>query len=107
MQQYCSACDAEVCHERICQEFNVRGETIHLDLPVARCLSCGTQELDGVDPAERAFAIYRAHHGLLTPERIREIRESLGLHLMGFAIVVDIPEDTLKLYEGGVANEPT
>lgn len=49
-----------------------------LELPVARCQTCGEIVLDD-DANRRISETFRAQLGLLTPARIRQSRERLGL----------------------------
>lgn len=104
VHEYCIACgqDGPLCRERQPTAFDVRGETLHIELPVKVCPSCGTTEVeDGFDPAEIAFAEYRRRKDLLTPERIRNIRKRYALSQKSFAALLGMSEATVNRYEGG------
>ena len=102
--EYCVICGDQrhVRHETRQTEFEVRGETLVLDLPVKVCGSCGTvEEEEGIDPAEIAFAQFRRCRGLLTPEEIRAIRKNYRLSQRSLAAVLGMSEATINRYEGG------
>lgn len=102
--EYCVVCGEErdVRHETQQTEFEVRGETLVLDLPVKVCQSCGTiEEEEGIDPAEIAFAEFRRRRGLLTPEEIRTVRKDYRLSQKSLAAVLGMSEATINRYEGG------
>ena len=106
---YCLTCDGErPCrHEQQQAEFDVRGETLVLDVPVRVCEACGTiEEEEGVDPAKIAFAEYRKRKGLLTPEQIWEIRERYKLSQRSLAALLGMSEATINRYEGGGLQDP-
>ena len=102
--EYCIACgqDGPLRRERKSAEFDVRGETLHIEYPVKACPSCGTTEVEqSVDPSEIAFAEYRKRKQLLTPERIKEIRERYLLSQKSFAALLGMSEATINRYDGG------
>ena len=102
--EYCVVCgqDGPLRHEQKATEFDVRGETLHFQVPVRVCPSCGTTEVEeGLDPAEMAFAEYRKRKGLLTPQQIREIRQRYRLSQKSFAALLGMSESTINRYEGG------
>lgn len=107
--EYCVVCGhGPLNHEQQSSEFDVRGETIRLDLPVTVCPACGTSEVeDDLDPAAMAFAEYRKRRGLLTPEQVREIRERYSLSQKSFAALLGMSEATINRYEGGGLQDDT
>jgi len=99
---YCLVCgDEHVRHENKQAEFDVRGETVQIDLPVKICPACGTVEQTDVDPAELAFAAYRRQRGLLTPMAIKEVRDRFKLSQKSLAALLGMSEATINRYEGG------
>ena len=100
--EYCVVCgDEQVRHDNRRMEFEVRGETMQLAVPVKVCSTCGTVEQKDVDPAEMAFTLYRKQKGLLTPEEIREIRKCYSLSQRSLAALLGMSEATINRYEGG------
>jgi len=64
--EYCVVCgqDGPLRHEQKATEFDVRGETLHFQVPVTVCPSCGTTEVeDGLDPAEMRRLLCRVARG--------------------------------------------
>lgn len=102
--EYCIDCgqDGPLRRERKSMEFDIRGETLHIEVPLIVCPSCGTTEVEeGVDPAEIAFAEYRKRKRLLTPKRVKEIRKGYSLSQKSFAALLGMSEATINRYEGG------
>ena len=82
----------------------VRGEDIVVEAKVAVCRECGADiAVDTLDDAtlRAAFGVYRARHGLLMPEHIREIRGKYGLGQKAFARLLGWGDVTLSRYETG------
>ena len=101
---YCVICgtDREFRYQRQPTEFDVRGETLVVDVPVKVCVTCKTIEAEeGVDPVEVAFSQYRERKGLLAPPEIRRIREQYRLSQRSFASLLGMSEATINRYEGG------
>jgi len=100
--EYCVVCGGEqVRHEDQRMDFDVRGETMQLDVPVKVCSTCGTVEQTDADPAEMAFAVYRKQKGLLTPDEIKDIRKRYSLSQKSLAALLGMSESTINRYEGG------
>ncbi len=100
--EYCVVCGGEqVRHENQRMDFDVRGETIQLDVPVKVCPTCGTVEQLDTDPAEMAFTRYRKQKGLLTPDEIKETRKRYSLSQKSLAALLGMSEATINRYEGG------
>jgi len=82
----------------------VRGEDVDVEARVAVCRQCGADiAVDTLDDAtlQAAFGVYRARHGLLMPEHIREIRGRYGLGQKAFARLLGWGDVTLARYETG------
>ena len=99
---YCVVCgDEQIRHESRQMEFDVRGETMQIDVPVKLCAACGAIEQTDVDPAELAFTRYRREKGLLTPEEIKDVRKRFRLSQKSLAALLGMSEATINRYEGG------
>ncbi len=70
------------------------------ELPVARCQNCGEIVLDD-DANRRISETFRAQLGLLTPARIRQSRERLGLTQQQLAKDLGVAEASLSRWETG------
>ncbi len=103
LAEYCFSCGEErIAHDVRRMEFDVRGETLPVEVPVKVCAACGIFEYEpGVDPAALAFARYRSLRGLLSPDEIRAIRERYRLSQKSFAALLGMSEATINRYEGG------
>jgi putative zinc finger/helix-turn-helix YgiT family protein len=102
---YCPMCeeDRNSRTETVREEYDVRGETIALDIPRLICLTCGESMIDEAfgDPTHRLYAEYRRRHGLLSPEQIRSVREKYSLSQDALATLLGTSPATLARYEGG------
>jgi putative zinc finger/helix-turn-helix YgiT family protein len=102
---YCPMCeeDREARAQSVREEYEVRGEKITLDVPRLFCSTCGESVIDEAfgDPTLHLYDEYRRRHGLLSPERIRQIREKYGLSRESFAVVCGMSPATLYRYESG------
>ena len=112
MREFCLDCGKErdVRREKKQVEFDVKGETIILELPVKTCLACCTEEVelpDGQDPVDLAFREYRRRHQLLIPDEIKRIRDGYNLSQRSFALLLGMSEATVNRYEGGSIQETT
>lgn len=84
--------------------FEVRGERITVDAQVAVCRTCGEDiGLGELDDAtfQAAYAVYRARHDLLSPDKIKAIRSKYGLGQKAFARLLGWGDVTLARYESG------
>ena len=101
--EYCICCGhAPVNHQTRSLEFDVRGETLLIAVPVKVCESCGTLEYEpGTDPAAIAFTEYRRRKGLLSPEEIKDIRSRYRLSQKSLAALLGMSEASINRYEGG------
>jgi putative zinc finger/helix-turn-helix YgiT family protein len=90
------------------QVFNVRGEPIEIEGEVAICQKCGSEvfdeELDSLT-LERAYAIYREKHRLLSPDEIRITREKYGLSQRALSRLLGWGEITIHRYENGAIQD--
>ena len=105
-QAFCPACLAMRPYAIVghTERFTIRGETIEFEAQVARCGTCGNDiGLEDLDDAtlRDAYSLYRARHGLLQPQHIREIRSRYGLGQKAFARLLGWGEVTLARYETG------
>lgn len=86
------------------ETYPVRGEDITVDASVAYCACCGEQvwvdELDN-ENLKKAFDVYREKYGLLSPEKIKAIREKYDLTQTSFAKILGLGDKTITRYEGG------
>lgn len=86
------------------QTLPVKGEKITVRAPLRVCATCEEgiydRALDGAS-TEKAFAIYRERHHLLTPTEIRELRARYGLSQRDMARLLGMGEATVARYEGG------
>lgn len=82
----------------------VRGEATKVRAQVAVCPECGAdmsvEELDDATLVA-AFNAYRQKHGLMTPDRMRELRKEYGLSVRAFSLLLGWGEVTLHRYESG------
>ena len=106
MNGFCPNCEKESPVElvREAEEFNVRGESIMVDVEYYRCLECGEQfenSKSTIDPYEIAYREYRSRKGMLQPEEIRTFRSQRGLTQKEFSDLLGIGIATLNRYENG------
>ena len=102
----CPNCeDYRRCHSEVrTEEYDVRGEKIPIELPLDVCESCGetlVAESYPHDPIEQVYEKYRRRKGLLTPRKIKQIRERYALSQKSFASLLGMSEATINRYEGG------
>ena len=82
-------------------QYDGRTYTVHVpELTAPRCKNCGAMVLDDRANDQITDAL-RSQLGLLTPERIRENRESLGLKQRDLAKLIGVGESTLSRWETG------
>jgi putative zinc finger/helix-turn-helix YgiT family protein len=82
-------------------QYDGRGYTVELpEFRVPRCKNCGAMVFD--DPAnDQITDALRRQVGLLSPDRIRSNRESLGLTQRDFANLLGVGESTVSRWETG------
>ncbi len=103
---YCPKCETEVksTEREVVETYPVKGEEITIKARVRFCDVCGEDIWDDKLDSEnllRAYAAYRAGHGLLQPDEIRAIREKYGLSQVAFARVLGLGDKTIARYENG------
>jgi putative zinc finger/helix-turn-helix YgiT family protein len=84
-------------------EVQYDGRIYTVDVPrfeVPRCTNCGAMVLDD-DANDQITDALRRQVGLLTPQRIRSNRESLGLKQRDFANLLGVGESTVSRWETG------
>lgn len=103
---YCPECDKEVhasLHNQL-TSLSVRGELVTYSETVAICPDCGSAigdaRIEGAN-LERAYAIYRSIHGVLSPAEVKDLRQSYGLSLREFSKFLGFGEQTTYRYEHG------
>lgn len=103
---YCPNCCEIVDYKVIEREedFRIRGESVRISAKVAVCVWCDSELFEPELEDEnllKAYRTYAQRHGLLTPEEIISIRESLGLSQEEFANLLGISTLSLSMYESG------
>lgn len=112
LDTFCPVCDMGV-RATLCEQpttLRVRGEEIDFTETVALCPQCGMEIGDSrIEDGnlEQAYAIYRARHGIPSPEEIRKLREFYGLSLREFSRFLGFGEQTIYRYERGDLPDPT
>jgi len=103
---YCEKCkdfvDYKIVEKR--DTYKVRADEIEIDAKIAFCSNCGSELLDIYlenENLKRAFRIYAEKHGLVLPEKIKNIREKYALNQELFAKALGIEKATIERYENG------
>ena len=106
----CIECDrADLCPAMIQLQGSVRGESYTVAIQGLACPNCGYQTIEGAAMPEFARLLsdsYRANHGLLTSEEIRERRRRLGMSQQQFAQHLGVGIASVKRWEMGKIQEP-
>ena len=110
MKRFCPVCGIEQETEIIEKEevSNIRGDEIKALARIRVCSVCGEELFDEEleeENIQRVYDIYRKKHGILSPEEIRNIRESYGLSQRAFAKLLGIGEASIVRYETGALPE--
>ncbi|NNG65783.1 type II toxin-antitoxin system MqsA family antitoxin [Caldanaerobacter subterraneus] len=110
MKKFCPVCGKEQETEVIEKEevSNIRGEEIKALAKIRVCSVCGEELFDEEleeENLQRVYDIYRKKHGILSPDEIRNIRESYGLSQRAFAKLLGIGEASIARYETGALPE--
>ena len=106
MRLFCEKCGDER-EVRIVQKpesYPVKGEDVTILANVCTCAECGTELLSiehDDDNLRRAYAVYCERHHLLTPERIKAIRDRYGISQVSFARMLGVGDKTIARYENG------
>ena len=110
MKRFCPVCNIEQETYVIEKEeiSNVRGDEIKVLARIRVCSVCGEELFDEEleeENIQRVYDIYRKKHGILSPEEIKNIRESYGLSQRAFAKLLGIGEASIARYETGALPE--
>jgi putative zinc finger/helix-turn-helix YgiT family protein len=101
--ELCPVCDASGLIETMeLQRFPYgdEGTELIVEVPVAKCSSCGFEFLDSRAEVLRHEAVC-AHEGLLTPAQIKQVRSKLGMTRRQFAEAFGIPRASMDRWETG------
>jgi putative zinc finger/helix-turn-helix YgiT family protein len=93
---------------RVEMQGSVRGEEYTVEMAGFECPSCHYKTIDGTAMPEFGRLLadsYRANHGLLTSEQIRERRRRLGLTQQQFAQRLGVGIASVKRWEMGKIQE--
>ncbi len=106
MRGICPNCEkvTELTLVQGCEEVNVRGEAIPVNVRYYRCHDCGEEFADPQwpdDPLEMAYREYRVRHSMLQPEDIREFRQLYGLSQKELSELLGWGAVSLSRYENG------
>jgi putative zinc finger/helix-turn-helix YgiT family protein len=110
MKDFCPYCekttDISLVTKR--ETLPVLGEPVEYDASLYKCDECqddyATASLEKIN-FKTAYNIYRNRHGLLTPEKIRQIREMYGLTQKQFSLFLGWGEITIHRYEAGAIQD--
>lgn len=112
MSSFCPTCEdlRETRRESREETYKVRGQDITVPVSVEVCANCG--EALGDDEQDQQIIMaaldeYRRQHGLLSPDQIREIRQTYRLSQKSFARLLGMSEATINRYERGSLQEPS
>jgi putative zinc finger/helix-turn-helix YgiT family protein len=110
MKKFCPVCGIERDTEVIEREevSNIRGDEIRTISKIRICSVCKEELFDedlDEENIKRAYDVYRERHGILSPEEIKNIRESYGLSQRAFAKLLGIGEASIARYETGALPE--
>jgi putative zinc finger/helix-turn-helix YgiT family protein len=110
VKKFCPVCGKEQETEVIEKEevSTVRGDEIKAFARIRVCSVCGEELFDEEleeENIQRVYDIYRKKHGILSPEEIKNIRESYGLSQRAFAKLLGIGEASIARYETGALPE--
>jgi putative zinc finger/helix-turn-helix YgiT family protein len=105
-RSYCETCGSFVEPDEITRDetYLVKGEPVTVTATLAICPVSGDElSNEALDDETlcRAFAVYRARHGLLQPDEIKSIRLKYGLGQKAFSRLLGWGEVTLHRYESG------
>ena len=92
------------------ETYKVREREITVSVKIGVCAACGENlGSDEVDQGilDTVHAEYRRQHDLLTPERIKSIRERYRLSQKSFAALLGMSEATINRYEQGGLQDPS
>ncbi|HCM96606.1 MAG: hypothetical protein A2X25_00240 [Chloroflexi bacterium GWB2_49_20] len=110
MKGICPNCEkeTELDFVNIIDEVIVRGEAIPVNVEYFRCKECGSEFRDPrskIDPLDTAYKEFRQRHGMLQPEKIKELREKYGLTQLEMTNLLGWGGATLSRYENGALQD--
>jgi len=88
--------------------YNVRGEPTEIEAEVTTCQKCGSKIFDEERDSrnlEKAYSQYREKHNLLSPDKIRTIRERYGLSQRALSRLLGWGDITVHRYENGAIQD--
>jgi len=88
--------------------YNVRGKPTEIEAEVTICQKCGEKIFDEERDSrnlEKAYSQYREKHNLLSPDKIRTIREKYGLSQRALSRLLGWGEITIHRYENGAIQD--
>lgn len=111
-RNFCPNCETDRAFrlKNVERTIKVHSECIALsNVPAWECPVCRESHVDESfgDPVAAAFDEYRRRHELLTPARIKSIRQKRGLSQAGFAALLGMSQATINRYEAGALQEQT
>jgi putative zinc finger/helix-turn-helix YgiT family protein len=110
MPELCVKCANNTLHPKTVEfEGTVREEKYAVSMPGFECSTCGYKTMKGPYMAEFGRLLadkYRANHGLLTSDQIKERRLQLGLSQQAFADYLKRGVASVKRWEMGKIQEP-
>ncbi|MBW2364903.1 MAG: DUF4065 domain-containing protein [Deltaproteobacteria bacterium] len=112
MKGLCPNCEkvSELEKVKTKEMFNVRGESIEIDVEYYKCLDCGNEFEDPSlknDPLEKAYREYRNRHNMVQPEEVRTLRKHYGLTQRELSKLIGWGGATLSRYENGALQDTT
>ncbi len=109
MKGICPNCEKETTIDRIRtkEPIEVRGEPIEVETEFSKCVECGEEfeNTRGHDALEIAYREYRARHGMLQPEQVRDWRKNIGLTQKELSALLGWGGATLSRYENGALQD--
>lgn len=100
----CPVCEGRLARVAEVRDFAVGRRAVRVPDRFSRCTACGEEfyapgQLEATQ--RRASGVVRSEEGLLLPEEIRAIRESLGLTQSGFERLLGVGAKTVVRWERG------
>jgi len=110
MKGICPNCEKETEQKLVnaIEEIIIRGEAVPINVEYYKCNECGSEFRDPSsqkDPLETAYHEYRQRHGMLQPEKIKELREQYGLTQQEMSNLLGWGGATLSRYENGALQD--
>jgi len=84
----------------------VRGISIPVQYKKFKCYNCNESfESPEFDSHDKAYRIYRDKFGLLQPEKMKWIREAIGVDIAEFSKMSGIDADAIRRFENGALQD--